>query len=178
MLHPMRDKLLECGKHETTCPPAHQPKQLRMLSLPNLQGMGSIRACSTRSCLQCVITIAGHCVQVVDPQREGLWGKAFLYTILGHGEEVPLVLKSCVGTHMNQSQSKLHGYQHQPWCYGKIFTPQVNLSLKIWGQPGRCNEIRVHPYSLKTAYQCRKHLYMSDMDVWSGLRWISASTVT
>ena len=26
-----------------------------------------------------------------------------------------------------------------------------------WGQLGRCNCIRVHPYSLETAYQWRKH---------------------
>ncbi len=33
MLCPMRDKLLQCGKHETTRPSAHQPIQLGMLSL-------------------------------------------------------------------------------------------------------------------------------------------------
>jgi hypothetical protein len=33
MLRPMRDKLLQCGKCETTRPSAHQPLQLGMLSL-------------------------------------------------------------------------------------------------------------------------------------------------
>jgi hypothetical protein len=33
MLRPMWDKLLQCGKHETTRPSAHQPIRLGMLSL-------------------------------------------------------------------------------------------------------------------------------------------------
>ncbi len=32
------------------------------------------------------------------------------------------------------------------------FHSQVTLSPQIWGQPGRCNGIRVHLYALETAY--------------------------
>ncbi len=48
-------------------------------------------------------------------------------------------------------------YQPQPWRYGFIYTLQVTLSPQIWGQPGRCNGIRVQPYTLETAYQWLKH---------------------
>ena len=48
-------------------------------------------------------------------------------------------------------------YQPQPWRYGIIFTPQVTLTSQILGQLGRCNCIRVHPYSLETAYQWLEH---------------------
>ncbi len=33
----------------------------------------------------------------------------------------------------------------------------VTLSPQIWGQLGRCNCIRVHPYALETTYQWLKH---------------------
>jgi hypothetical protein len=32
----------------------------------------------------------------------------------------------------------------------------VNPNPKIWGQLGRCNDIRVHPHALETAYQWLK----------------------
>ncbi len=48
-------------------------------------------------------------------------------------------------------------YQPKTWCYGIIFTPPVNLNPQIWGQPGRCNGIRVHQHALETAYQWLKH---------------------
>ncbi len=47
-------------------------------------------------------------------------------------------------------------YQPQPWCYDIMSTPQVDLYFQIWGQLGRCNGIRVHPYALETAYQWLK----------------------
>jgi hypothetical protein len=49
------------------------------------------------------------------------------------------------------------GCQPQPWHYGIISTPQVTLSLQIWGQPGRCNGIRVHLFALEPAHQRLKH---------------------
>ncbi len=62
-------------------------------------------------------------------------------------------------------------YQPQPWCYGIISAPQVDLTSQIWGQLSRCNCTRVHPYALETAYQRLKHLYillwMYEV-VWSG----------
>ncbi len=69
------------------------------------------------------------------------------------------------------------GYQPETWRYGIISTPQVNLTSPIWGQLGLCNSIRVQPYALETAYQWLKHFeYMSNIDVWSGLRWIQPQT--
>ncbi len=49
------------------------------------------------------------------------------------------------------------GYHSHPWHYGIIFTSRVTLSPQIWGQPGRCNGIRVQPYAHETAYQWLKH---------------------
>jgi hypothetical protein len=71
------------------------------------------------------------------------------------------------------------GNQPQPWRYGIISTPQVKLTSQIWGQLGLCNRKRVQPYALEMAYQYGSNtLYMSNMDVWSGLRWISTSNMT
>jgi hypothetical protein len=67
------------------------------------------------------------------------------------------------------------GYQPQLWRYDVIFTPQMVLTYQIWGQLGPCNSTRVQPYALETTYQCFKYLYMSTMDVWRGLRWVSTS---
>ncbi len=49
------------------------------------------------------------------------------------------------------------GYKPQPWCNDIISTPQVTMSPQIWGRFGWCNGIRVHLYSLETAYQWLKH---------------------
>jgi hypothetical protein len=70
------------------------------------------------------------------------------------------------------------GYQPQLWRCGIISTPQVTLTSQIWGKLGRCNRIKVHPYFLETAYQWLEHFYMSNMNVWNGLRGISASNMT
>ncbi len=63
------------------------------------------------------------------------------------------------------------GYQPQPWCWGIILTPQVTLTSQIWGQLGRCNDIRVHPYSIETSYQWLKQficlIWMYEV-VWGG----------
>ncbi len=63
------------------------------------------------------------------------------------------------------------GYQPQPCCCGIIFTPQMTLTSQIWGQLGRCNDMRVHPYSLETSYQWLKQficlLWMYEV-VWGG----------
>ncbi len=40
-------------------------------------------------------------------------------------------------------------YRPQPWGCVIIFTPQGTLTSQIWGQLGRCNGIRVHPYEKK-----------------------------
>ncbi len=70
------------------------------------------------------------------------------------------------------------GYWFQLWRYVVIFTPQVALTYQIWGQLGPCNSIRVQPCALETEYQCLNTLYMSNMDVWRGVRWVSTSIVT
>ena len=49
------------------------------------------------------------------------------------------------------------GYPPLPWGYDVIFTPQVTLTSKIWGQLGQYNSIRVEQYALETAYQWFKH---------------------
>ena len=64
------------------------------------------------------------------------------------------------------------------WGYGIISTPQVTLNTQIWRQIGRCNGIRVKTYSLEKAYQWLKIFVYVFMDLWSGLRWISASNTT
>ena len=64
------------------------------------------------------------------------------------------------------SEAFWSGYQPQPWRCGIIFTPQVTLTSQIWGQLGRCNDVRVHPYSLETTYQWLKHyIYVIQM-IW------------
>ncbi len=70
------------------------------------------------------------------------------------------------------------GHLPQAWRYGIISTPQVNLNPQIWGQLCRCNGIRVQPYALLRQHTIGSNiLYMSNMDVWSSLRQISASNM-
>ncbi len=61
------------------------------------------------------------------------------------------------------------GYQPQPWQNDIIFTPQVNLNPKNWGQLGRCNGIKVHPYALRQLTNGSNIVYMSNMDLGSSL---------
>ncbi len=46
-----------------------------------------------------------------------------------------------------------------------VMTSFLLLKYQIWGQLGPCNSTRVQPYAFETAYQCLKHLYMSNVDV-------------
>ncbi len=53
-----------------------------------------------------------------------------------------------------------------------------DLTSQIWGQLGWCSGIRVHHMPLRQHTNGSNTLYMSNEDVGSSLRWISASTVT
>ncbi len=46
-----------------------------------------------------------------------------------------------------------------------VMTSFSLLKYQIWGQLGSYNSTRVQPYAFETAYQCLKHIYMSNMDV-------------
>jgi len=65
------------------------------------------------------------------------------------------------------------GYQPQPWCYGIIFTAQVNLNsqIQISGQLGWCNGIQVYPYGLQTACQWLRHfsLFICLIRIWEAV---------
>ncbi len=50
--------------------------------------------------------------------------------------------------------------------------------MKPSHQLGRCNRIRVQLLALETSYNGSNTLWISNMDVWSSLRWISISTMT
>jgi hypothetical protein len=53
-------------------------------------------------------------VLLVDPWQEALQEKAGWYTILGHGEEVPLSDEELCEHSQKTMQSKVRGYQPQP----------------------------------------------------------------
>ena len=93
-----------------------------------------------------------HGVRLVDPRQEALRGKAGWYTVLGCGEEVPLGVEELCG-HSHETiaikgawipASTMMVWHHFHSASNPDFT---NLGL------GQCNGIRVHPYSLETAYQ-------------------------
>jgi hypothetical protein len=67
------------------------------------------------------------------------------------------------------------GYQPQPWGYGIISTPQVTLTSQIWANLAGVTVLGCNHMPLRQHTKCSNPLYLSNEDVGSSLRWISAS---
>jgi hypothetical protein len=71
------------------------------------------------------------------------------------------------------------GCQAPSWCNDMILTPQVSEKAKSWCGPTRVGISVSGCYCvpMDSKWMCSNTLYMSNMDVGSSLRWLSASTM-
>ncbi len=178
MLRPIWDKLLQCGKRKNTHPSAHQPIQLGMLSLCGQH----CQTCKAVGQYVCEVVWRGNqpqpwcCIPKSGANLAGVM--EWKCTHLPLRQHTNMAQTLCIWL-IWMYEAIWGRYWPQTWRCGIISTPQVKLTSQILGQLGCCNGIRAHPYAFEKAYQHGlKTLFMSNMDVWSNLRWISDSNMT
>ena len=134
----------------------HDINGLNTLYMSNIDVWSSLRWISAST-----MTLCHHVHSSSDPESSNLvptWPvKPYKGASICPWDSIPMAQTLCIC--LIWMYTVVWGeYQTQTWCCGIISTPQVTLNPQIWGQLGRCNGIREHPYDLETAwYQWLKH---------------------